>query len=434
MNRLAAFLLAALAAAAWAAEPLSWHGSTEIAAGRGERGLWRMNESKFDYVDDPAVAIDEGGEIAVAWVDQARKDVFFRRYTAGGAPLGTPVNVSQSPAILSWLPRIALAPREPHRVFILWQEIIFSGGSHGGEILFAYSDDGGKTFSRPLNLSNSTGGDGKGRITPDIWHNGSLDLAVGEDGAVYVAWTEYEGTLWFSCSSDGGRSFSPPQRVAGGGREKPVRAPSLALAPDRTVYLAWSLGEDKGADIHVAKSADGGASFSKPLIVATSPGYSDAPRLAVDSRGILHLVYTESEDGPFERTHVRYTHSADGGRSFEPVRDISGPGAGFPALSTDAKGNLVVLWELLRNPREHARGLAIAVSQDGGSSFTPPDQVPGSSDPAGGWNGSNQGFLMKKLAVNGRGAMALVNSSLKPGERSRVWFIRGSLSRDRSAD
>ncbi|MGH8703977.1 MAG: sialidase family protein, partial [Burkholderiales bacterium] len=401
MKRLLALLLAAYAATAQAAEPLAWHGSTEIAAGRGERGPWRMNESSFDYVDDLSVAIDERGEAAVAWVDQARKDVLFQRFSAEGARLGEPVNVSRSPAVFSWLPRVALSPREPRKVFVLWQEIIFSGGSHGGDILFARSEDGGKTFSGPLNLSNSIAGDGKGRISRDIWHNGSLDLATGADGAVYAAWTEYEGALWFSRSSDGGKNFSPPRRVAGGGREKPARAPSLALGPERAVYLAWTVGEDAAADIHLAKSADGGASFSEPRIVAPSPGYSDAPKLALDPRGVLHLAYAESSGGPFEPSHIRYTRSMDGARTFEPAREISGPGAGFPALSADAKGNLYVLWELFRDPRHYPRGLALAVSRDAGRSFTPPAVVPGSIDPAGGFNGSNQGLLMKKLAVNG---------------------------------
>jgi hypothetical protein len=427
MKRFAAFLFVAFAASAQAGEPLSWLGSMEIAAGRGERGPWRMNESRFDYVDDPAVAIDERGEAAVAWVDQARKDVFFRRFSAGGAPLGAPVNVSRSPAVFSWLPRVVLAPQEPRRIFVLWQEIIFSGGSHGGEILFARSEDGGKAFSRPLNLSNSIGGDGKGRITPEIWHNGSLDLAAGAEGAVFAAWTEYEGTLWFSRSNDGGGSFSRPRRIAGSGVEKPARAPSLALGPQRALYLAWTLGDDDAADIRVARSEDGGASFREPLIVAPSPGYSDAPKLAVDARGILHLVYAESSGGPFDRSHIRYTRSTDGGRSFEPAREISPPGAGFPALGTDARGNLCVVWELFRDPREYPRGLGVAVSRDAGRSFTAPAVVPGSTDPRGGWNGSNQGFLTKKLAMNGRGAVAIVNSSLTPGRRSRVWLIRGSL-------
>ena len=36
---------------------------------------------------------------------------------------------------------------------------------------------------------------------------------------------------------------------------------------------------------------------------------------------------------------------------------------------------------------------------------------------------------MKKLAVNGAGAVAIVNSSLKQDERSRVWLMRGELGR-----
>jgi hypothetical protein len=420
------FIAVFVADSAAAAEPVSWHGNTEIAAGAGTRGPWRMNESRFDYVDDPSVALDERGDAAVVWVDQARKDVFFQRFSASGAKRGKPVNVSRSPAVFSWLPRIALSPREPDKVFVLWQEIIFSGGSHGGDILFARSEDGGKSFSEPLNLSSSVAGDGKGRLSRDIWHNGSLDVVAGADGAVYAAWTEYEGALWLSRSSDGGKAFSSPMRVAGN-NARPARAPALALGPKRVVYLAWTVGEDRAADIRVAASADGGLSFRAPHIVAPSPGYSDAPKLVVDARGTLHLVYAEAAAGPFTLSRIRYTRSSDGARTFETPREISATGAGYPALSVDAGGNLYVLWELFEGSRELSRGLAFAVSRDGGGSFGAPRVIPGSSDPAGGMNGSNQGLLMRKLAVNGSGAVAIVNSSLKPNQHSRVWLVRGSL-------
>src|SRR5262245_61707534 len=102
VKRVLALPLAALtAASALPAEPLAWYGSTEIATGRAERGPWRMNESRFDYVDDPSIAIDEQGGVAVVWVDQARKDVLFQRFSATGARRGKPVNVSRSPAIFS---------------------------------------------------------------------------------------------------------------------------------------------------------------------------------------------------------------------------------------------------------------------------------------------------------------------------------------------
>jgi hypothetical protein len=385
---------------------LIWHGSTEIAAGPAERGPWQQNESHYRYVDDPTVAVDAHGQVAFAWVDQATKDVHFGKQDKAA-------NVSRSPQTFSWLPRVAIGA--DGAVYVLWQEIIFSGGSHGGEILFARSQDGGATFSAPLNLSDSTAGDGKGRIDKDRWHNGSLDLALGADGAVYVAWTEYEGALWLRRSVDGGKSFSGQVRLAD---TNPARAPALAVH-GTTVYLAWTVGDDPSADIRLARSDDGARSFATPAIVARSKAYSDAPKLAVDARGTLHVVYAEGK-------RIVYSRSADQGRSFERPRDIAQRDAGFPALDIDGKGNLYVLWERFAEHPQLARGLALAVSTDAGRSFSAPVLVPESAD--AGWNGSSQGLLMRKLAVGRDGEMAIVNSSFKEKARSRVWLIRGRLA------
>ena len=414
------------------AQAIIWQGKIEIAEGSGERGPWRQNESRYNYVDDPAVAIDDHGSIAVAWVNQAQKDVLFQRIDANGAvQLSRAVNVSRNGATFSWLPRIAFAHETSNKIYVLWQEIIFSGGSHGGDILFARSENGGRTFEEPLNLSRSLGGDGKGRINADVWHNGSLDIAVGDEGKLYAAWSEYEGMLWFARSSDGGRRFSRPVRLAGGGEDKPARAPSLAIDEKGHIYLAWTVGEDESADIRVAKSADGGATFSRPRIVHSSKGYSDAPKLVVGAKESLHMVYAESDGGPFGRYHIRYTHSENGSLDFSAPREltklspVSLASAAYPALSIDAKGRLYVLWEVFQNYLRRPRGLALIVSSDGGKTFTLPRQVPESADPSGGSNGSHQGFLTKKLAVNRAGSVAIVNSSLKENERSRVWLVRG---------
>lgn len=202
---LATALMVACAPGQAAPPKVTWDKKIEVASGGAFRGPWRMNESEFDYVDDPTVAISRNGVVGVAWADQARKDIFFQIYEPGGNPrFSEPVNVSRSPQIFSWLPRIVIASGDASVVHILWQEIVFSGGSHGGEIYFARSTDGGRTFSDPLNLSNTPAGDGKGRLTRDLWHNGSLDLVMGPEGNLYAAWTEYEGSLWFSRSTDGG--------------------------------------------------------------------------------------------------------------------------------------------------------------------------------------------------------------------------------------
>lgn len=390
---------------------LVWHGSTEVAAGRAQLGPWQMNESRWDYVDDATVAFDERGAIAVAWVDQGAKDVFFRKMD----PDSEPVNVSRSPKIFSWLPRIAIDARGT--IFVLWQEIIFSGGSHGGDILFARSEDGGRSFSKPENLSSSVAGDGKGRINRDLWHNGSLDLVV-DGNTVYAAWTEYEGALWLRRSTDGGKSFSRPLKVNG---TKPARAPALAVHGGN-VYLAWTVGDDASADIRVARSTDSGASFAAPVIVERSTGYSDAPKLAVDRQGTLHLVYGESERGLFAGRHVRYARSTDGGKTFDRPRNVSGADAGFPSLGTDAGGSLYVLWERFAAETIRPRGLGLAISRDAGRTFKA-GAVPESA--GSGWNGSLQGMLARKLAVSGDGAVAIVNSSIQQNEGSKVWLIRG---------
>lgn len=411
---------------------ITWEGSVEIASGGGRRGPWRQNDSNYDYVDDPTVALDAHGAAAVAWVDQRRKDVLFQIYEPGGKPrYAQPVNVSRSPTVFSWLPRLVLSPVHPGEVYVLWQEIVFSGGSHGGDIFFARSRDGGASFSPPLNLSSSVAGDGKGRINQAIWDNGSLDLAIGPDETLYAAWTEYEGPLWFSRSNDRGESFSQPMRIAGEGQAGPARAPALAVGPDNALYLAWTIGEENGADIRLARSTDGGRTFGRPTIAARTNGYSDAPKVAVDRKGTVHLVYGESSGGPFDPDHVRYTRSHDGARTFEPGREISGTdrewieSQAFPAIGLGEEEDVYVLWEVYPDRRGPPRGLAIASSHDGGQTFSEPAIVPGSSDHAGGVNGSRQGSLMRKLAVNRAGAIAVVNSSFRHGEESRVWLIRG---------
>ncbi|MFC5462826.1 EAL domain-containing protein [Massilia niabensis] len=413
---------------------LVWQEPTALAAGRGERGPWQQNDSRYDYVDDATVAFDAAGGLAVAWVDQKRKDVFVQKVNpAGGRLAGTPQNVSRSPATFSWHPRIAMAPGErgrPGTLYMLWQEIIFSGGSHGGDILFARSSDGGLQFSEPVNLSRSRGGDGKGRLSCTVWSNGSHDLAVAANGDVLATWTEYHGALWFARSRDGGASFTAPRKVAGDAA-RPARAPALATGPDGAVHLAWTVGEDPAADIHLARSDDDGASFGPARRVGAGPGHADAPRLAVDGKGDLHLVYAEAPAGPGGRSEIRHARSTGGG-PFSAPRTISSPVSGtgtasaaYPGIGTDGQSRMVVIWEVLDAPGARPRALQIAVSPDGAQGFSRPAPVPGSAAPPGAGNGSHQGLLGKKLAVDGSGNLAIVNSSMLPGVNSRVWLMRG---------
>jgi hypothetical protein len=414
----------------WTDSPVNWENKLEIDSGDAYQGPWRMNQSEFLYVDDPTVAINEDGVTGIAWADQARQEIMFQAIGPDGEMQhAEPVNASRHPGIFSWLPRMVMTS---DKVFLLWQEIVFSGGSHGGEIFFSRSTDAGATFSEAMNLSNTEAGAGKGRLSLHRWDNGSLDLAMGPEGNLYAVWTEYEGPLFISRSTDEGESFSEPVRIAGSD-SSPARGPSLAVDSEGNVHIAWTVGEDDRADIRYAKSADQGESFSEPQVVRETAGHSDAPKIAVDSENTVHLVYAESNPDFSQRYNVYYTRLEGDKDQFDEPRQISTDHSGqvqsmsFPEITVDENNSLYVIWELYPNVHLRPEGLAFTYSKNGGATFASPSLVSGTAGPELGTIGSRQGSLMRRLAVGDAGSLAIVNSTFLRGESSHIWLIRGEV-------
>jgi hypothetical protein len=400
--------------------PVTWDGPFEIATGPGTKGPWHQNESNFDYVDDGTIAAS-GDTILIAWTDQKKKDIFFQRRSEDTLnPLSRPINISRSEDTFSWLPRFAVSKDDPEHVYLVWQEIIFSGGSHGGDILFASSHDGGKTFSTTVNLSHSSGGDGKGRISKNIWDNGSFDIVTGADGKVIVAWTEYHGSLWVSSSENHGKTFSPPQKLKNGSDTFSARGPALAIYKDN-VYLAWSNGSDANADIMIMTSEDGGKNFGNAYVTSKTKAFSDAPKLAVDINGTIHLAYTESNSTIF------YTRSTDKGKTFRDPINISDTDSRYPYLAVDTNNNVYVAWEKYPVLSDEPKGMGMSVSEGKEINFSEPFPIRYSASPDGGYNGSLQGQLMEKIAVNESGKVFIINSSFTLNRQSRIWIISGKI-------
>ena len=98
------------ALAPWSAAPtdVDWAEPIEVASGDAHQGPWRMNESRFRYVDDPTVALGGTGVVGVAWADQLRKDVLFQAYSVDGRRrFAKPTNISRSARVFSWHPRVS---------------------------------------------------------------------------------------------------------------------------------------------------------------------------------------------------------------------------------------------------------------------------------------------------------------------------------------
>lgn len=144
-------------------------------------------------------------------------------------------------------------------------------------ILFSTSQDGGRTFSTPVEVAvESEAIDVNGEARPKV--------AIGPAGEIFVTWTRkgpalYTGDIRFARSVDGGRTFSTPVTINDDNLPVGHRFDSLAVAPDGTVVIAWidkrdiehaaEAGEEyRGAAVYVATSADGGETFTANRKVA----------------------------------------------------------------------------------------------------------------------------------------------------------------------
>ncbi len=86
--------------------------------------------------------------------------------------------------------------------------------------------------------------------------------------------------------------------------------PSVILARDGKLYVAWFSDRGGNADIYIASTQDG-AEWSAPVRVTTNSGGDFAPSLYQDGEGTFHLVWFRWENRPFNG-HIWYNSSPDG--------------------------------------------------------------------------------------------------------------------------
>jgi hypothetical protein len=259
-----------------------------------------------------------------------------------------------------------------------------------GSIYVARYDDDGATYVRTVRVE---------RGTPSVWGlfqdkiNIAVDQSVGTPtaGNVYVAWARYSGqtantVILFSRSTDGGRTFSKPERLTQGLAEEQFA--DIGIGPQGAVYVTYREIAHQGPTqnrIRIVRSTDGGQSFSDPVTVAsidpfdstdygpdtcgdgpfacasglTYARFSSLSAVAADTAGV-HVVWSARDGDGQAKVFVR--NSTDGLSWSTPAAALDAVATGhqfFPDIAASG-GALSVVFHArrrqLRRRRARIRG------------------------------------------------------------------------------
>ncbi|MBW3613701.1 MAG: glycoside hydrolase [Actinobacteria bacterium] len=205
--------------------------------------------------------------------------------------------------------------------------------AQGNPILASYSDDGGNTFSEPVQVSD-----------PKRQRAVAPALAVGADNAVHLAYYDLqddavdyqglEGPTWggtwslvVATSYDGGKHFERgvvvEERVVPPGRVMLIftMPPPALAARGKYVYTAWPDARHGDPDIFLARSANGARSWKRVQRLNDDPigtgAHQSLVRLSVAPNGRLDAVFYDRRDDVRNiLSQVYYTFSSDRGQGF----------------------------------------------------------------------------------------------------------------------
>ncbi len=191
-------------------------------------------------------------------------------------------------------------------------------------IMQVHSTNFGATWSKPLavspNATITTTSTSVGRLV-----QGSMP-AVGPNGDLYVAYYDSgkngpfnaSATVMISKSTNGGISFSPPAQAALITQQLTYASqgstccfrwfssmfPSMDVAPDGTVYVAYGARQSKysidPADVYLTASTDGGVTWSVPNMINdnTSQNGHFFAWLKTSSDGVVHIIWGDQRLDP----------------------------------------------------------------------------------------------------------------------------------------
>jgi hypothetical protein len=250
----------------------------------------------------------------------------------------------------------------------------------GGHVAVASSKDGGRTISPPAQVTQGT-------FDLDWGPDARPKIAFDRKGDIAVAFSTFRdkafnGEVFFSRSSDGGKSFAAPRPITDNTESQ--RFEALGFEKDGTLFAAWLDKRNRvpvqqagkkydGAALFFASSKDGGATYSKAQMAVDSTCECCRLGLAFDPSGHPVVAFRNIFGGSI-RDHaiVTFTDQGTPGEVHRVSEDDwqteACPHQG-PSLSIAPNGTYHVVWYTNGKIR---KGLFYAQSRDGGKTFSRP--------------------------------------------------------------
>jgi hypothetical protein len=204
-------------------------------------------------------------------------------------------------------------------------------------------------------------------LSPAGYKSISQDMVIAPDGSINIVWVQGSAPLKQAVEHD------HSQHSAGAAMPAPT-----------------------GNDLYFTRSTDGGRTFTTPVRVNNTPGIvrgvnSNTPRLAIGKSGVIHVAYSANRysnpGGKLQVMDLHYARSTNRGGSFEAARplnnDTDRTAYGFSAMGNAAShafasigialdGTVHVFWIDSRYIKSHNDGSALysVSSRDDGKTFT----------------------------------------------------------------
>lgn len=167
---------------------------------------------------------------------------------------------------------------------------------------------------------------------PELACATTVTPAFAADGRLWLAWGA-AGKIWTAHSENLGSTFSPAVAVSAAGGlpldSGPDARPKIAVAPDGSVVVAYAVRDPQyNGTVFVARSGDGGATFSKPARLTANSPSQRFEALAFDPSGRLFAAWIDKRNVAAARKAGRkyagaalaFSWDGKGGSGFAPAR------------------------------------------------------------------------------------------------------------------